>query len=96
MGFNIDVSISAVSVEGAMSGASVSFADYAHNSTSSDHSRPPHLFSFANSEDCTDSDRPLSSFVSARVRGERDRYKIEEEDSGRRVAAMFGNGLSKA
>ncbi|KAK9232375.1 hypothetical protein WN943_022621 [Citrus x changshan-huyou] len=47
-----------------MSGASVSFADYAHNSTSSDHSRPPHLFSFANSEDCTDSDRPLSSFVS--------------------------------
>ena len=54
---------SIVSVEGAMSGASVSFASYAHNSTSSDQSGPAHLVSFANLEDHMDSDIPLSSFV---------------------------------
>ena len=32
----------------------------------------------------------------ARVRGERDRYKIEDEDSGRRVAAMFGEWVIKS
>ena len=47
-----------------MSGASISFAAYAHNSTFSDQSRPTHLVSFANSDDHTDSDRPPSFFVS--------------------------------
>ncbi|KAK9195371.1 hypothetical protein WN943_003492 [Citrus x changshan-huyou] len=52
------MNISAVSVEGAMSGAS-----YAPNLTSSDQSGPAHLASFANLEDHIDSDGPLSSFV---------------------------------
>ena len=57
------MNISAVLVEGAMSGASISFASYAHNSTSSDQFGPAHLVSFANLEDHMDSDRPISSFV---------------------------------
>ncbi|KAK9225825.1 hypothetical protein WN943_010870 [Citrus x changshan-huyou] len=64
LGFNIDMNIFVVLVEGAMSGASISFAAYAHNSTSSDQSRPTHLVSFANLDDHTDSDRPPSFFVS--------------------------------